>query len=266
MIYKAKDYLKFIINGKTKYRLHSPFVFNFVMNVLHDNRSYYAFHHIETIKKLTKNQPKTIQITDLGAGSSNGIIKKERTISSIVNKSVIKKKYGKLLFRIVNYYKPQYILELGTCVGIGTMYLAAGIAKNKVVTIEGDPAIAKIAKNNINMYPSQLKNIEQQIGNFDDVLPKLLAQNPTIDLAFIDGNHRKEPTVSYFNQILKHAHEGTILIFDDIHWSKEMIEAWEQIKEHPKVMLTIDIYRMGIVFLGQIGHHRKEKEHFQIYF
>lgn len=235
------------------------------MNILLDDRSYYSFHHIEAIKKLTKKQHTTIQITDLGAGS-NGNIQKERSIASIVDKSAIKKKYGKLLFRIANYYKPQYILELGTCVGIGTMYLAAGNTKNKVVTIEGDPAIAKIATNNFKKYPIHLSNIEQHIGNFDDVLPEVLAQNPKIDLAFIDGNHRKEPTLNYFNQILANCHDDSILIFDDIHWSKEMIEAWKIIKTHSKVQLTIDIYRMGIVFLGKIGQERKEKQHFQIYF
>ncbi|MEZ5008712.1 MAG: class I SAM-dependent methyltransferase [Chitinophagales bacterium] len=262
MIYKAKDILNFLINGKTKYRLHSPFVFNFVNSVLLDNRKYYAFDIINRIKKATHQHPQKIAIKDLGAGS-NGQIKKERSLASIVNKSAIKHKYGKLLFRLVNYYKPENIIELGTCIGIGTMYLATGNLKSKLTTIEGDPSLAKIASNNFQKYPGDLSHIKQVIGNFDDVLPNVLASYSKIDLAFIDGNHRKEPTLNYFHQILEYTDENSILIFDDIHWSKEMMEAWATIQQHPKVSLTIDIYRMGFVFFG---NERKEQEHFQLYF
>lgn len=262
MIYKLKDLLFFLINGKTKYRLHSPFVFNFVKTVLLDDRKFYAFELIKSIKKTTQKNTHKIPITDLGAGSG-GRVKSERSISAITNKSAIKHKYGKLLFRIVNYYKPENILELGTCIGIGTMYLATGNLKSKVITIEGDPNIATIAKTNFDRYPGGLDHIELMEGNFDTVLPKALAALQKVDLAFIDGNHRKAPTLNYFHQILPYCDQSSILIFDDIHWSKEMMEAWKVIQNHPDVSLTLDLYRLGIVFFGK---ERKEQEHFQLYF
>ena len=41
-----------------------------------------------------------------------------------------------------------------------------------------------------------------------------------------------------------------ILIIADIHWSKEMQQAWDTIKNHYQVTLSIDIYQMGIVFFN----------------
>ena len=262
MIYRIHSFLSYIINGKTKYRLHSPFVFNFVKNTIADNRKFYAFDEIFSLKNLSKRSNKKITITDLGAGS-NGNIKKERTVKDIVNQSAITKKYGELLFKVVNLYQPKTIIELGTCVGIGTLYMAAGNTNAKVYTIEGDPNIAAIAQKNFSLLPNYSKNINSVIGNFDDDLESTIKNIDTIDFAFIDGNHRKEPTLRYFNQIIEKCNSNSILVFDDIHWSKEMGEAWEEIKQNKKVTLTLDLYRLGFVFFVE---DRKEVEHFKLYF
>ena len=262
MIYRIHTFFSYIINGKTKYRLHSPFVFEFVKNTIADKRKYYAFNDISKVKKETKKHNKKIEITDLGAGS-DGTVKKERTIKSIVNQSAITKKYGKFLFKVVKHYQPKTILELGTCVGIGTLYMASANSNTKVYTIEGDPNVAKIAQNNFDKLPKYSKNIQPIIGNFDDVLKSTLKEIDEIGLAFIDGNHRKAPTLDYFNQILEKCTSSSILVFDDIYWSKEMGEAWEDIKKHEKVTLTIDLYRLGLVFFIE---DRKEVQHFKLYF
>lgn len=262
MIYKAITFLSYLKNGKTKYRLHSPFVFNFLTNTMADKRKYYAFEEINAIKKYNRQQDKEIAITDFGAGS-DGKVQKTRAIKSVARQSAIPKKYGELLFKIVEYYQPANILELGTCIGIGTLYMATANTAIPVITIEGDANLAEIAASNFKRYPKELQNISQVIGNFDDVLPSVIYNLPKIGLAFIDGNHRKAPTLNYFNQIIDKCTASSILIFDDIYWSKEMIEAWEEIKSHKKVKLTIDLYRMGLVFFVE---EKKEVEHFKLYF
>jgi predicted O-methyltransferase YrrM len=147
-------------------------------------------------------------------------------------------------------------LELGTSFGITSSYLAAADPNAKVYTIEGSPAIANIAQITFGRF--DLKNIELVTGNFTDVLPGLLARLKTIDLAFIDGNHRKEPTLDYFQQLLKHSTPSTILIFDDIHWSAGMEEAWAEIQQHPSITLTIDLFFIGIVFLNPDINHKQQ--------
>ena len=149
-------------------------------------------------------------------------------------------------------------MELGTSLGISSAYLAAANSGSKLITIEGCKEIADVAAQNFTKL--ELKNIEQVVGNFDKVLPEVLKKTDQLDLVFFDGNHQKEPTPNYFKQCLEKANEKSVFIFDDIYWSREMKEAWEEIKNNKKVTVSIDLFYMGIIFF------RKEqvKEHFMI--
>jgi predicted O-methyltransferase YrrM len=201
-----------------------------------------------------------IEVEDFGAGSAISKTN-ERSIASIARHAAKSKKMAQLLFRIVNFYQPQTILELGTSLGISTAYMAMANPQARIITAEGSAAIAAQAKRNFQSL--QCNNIQQVTGNFDDTLPELLSANPQLDLAFIDGNHRYEPTVRYFNQLLPHLHANSILIFDDIHWSAGMEQAWEAVKENQSVMLSIDLFFIGLVFFSD---QFKVKQHFTIRF
>ena len=160
------------------------------------------------------------------------------------------------MFRIAQYYKPKTILELGTSFGISTAYMASANSTAGVYTCEGASSIAAIAKQSLNELG--LQNIHIAEGDFTNTLPILLSQLGKIDLAFIDGNHRKEPTLEYFTKLLNHSTPSTIFIFDDIHWSAGMEEAWEEIKQHPAVTLTIDLFFIGIVILSPDITHKQQ--------
>lgn len=201
-----------------------------------------------------------IIVEDFGAGSAVNKTN-TRTVSSIAASSLKSKKYARLLFRIIQYYRPKTIVELGTSFGITTAYLASGSPDARVYTLEGASSIAAISRENFEKLG--LKNIFLTEGDFNSSLPGLLAGLQQIDFAFIDGNHRKIPTLDYFKQLLQHSAKDGMLIFDDIHWSKEMEEAWEEIKGHDGVMLTIDLFFIGLVF---INPGLKEKQHFSIQF
>jgi predicted O-methyltransferase YrrM len=151
-----------------------------------------------------------------------------------------------LMYRLAMYYKPQTIIELGTSLGITTAYLATGSPGADVYTIEGSAAINQVAKQHFRELG--LKNIKDCVGNFDDKLPEILSRLQRVDLVYIDGNHRYEPTVHYFSQLLPHSGNDTILVFDDIHWSPEMEQAWEEIKSHPSVRCSVDLFFIGFVF------------------
>lgn len=258
----AKKYLHYYLtasNGKG-HGIHSPFVFDFVKNVLNDKHSYPAYQPIESLRKKLLADSTVIEVEDFGAGSS--VIKtNKREVSAIAASSLKPKKYAQLLFRMVQYYKPETIIELGTSFGITTAYLASANAVSKVFTCEGSGAITSIAKQNFSTL--QLHNVQLAEGDFDKTLSSLLSNLKTVNFAFADGNHRKEPTLDYFNQLLEKATSTTILVFDDIHWSAEMEEAWEAIKLHPAVTLTIDLFFIGIVF---INPDFKILQHFNIRF
>ena len=258
----AKKYLHYYLtasNGKG-HGIHSPFVFDFIKNVLNDRQNYSVYQSIEDLRKKMLTDSTVLEVEDFGAGSS--VIKtNKRVVSAIAASSLKPKKYAQLLYRMIKYYQPATVLELGTSFGITSAYLASANAASKVFTCEGSAAIASIAKQNFEAL--QLHNVKITKGDFGKTLSPLLSTLTEINFAFIDGNHRKEPTLDYFNQLLKYATPATILVFDDIHWSAAMEEAWAAIKEHPAVTLTIDLFFISIVFLNPDINH---KQHFTIRF
>lgn len=246
-------------NGKG-HGVHSPFVFNFITKILTDKAPKEAYEKIEAIRKHLYVDDRVLTIEDLGAGSS--IAKSnERKVREIARSSLKATKFAQLLHRVVAYYQPKTIIELGTSLGVTSAYLATGNNEAKVYTFEGAASIAAVARTIFSeLHLQQVRLVE---GNFDQTLPKILPNIQTIDLAFIDGNHRKEPTLHYFNQLLQKSNEQTIIIFDDIHWSREMEEAWDEIKRHPAVTLTIDLFFIGFVFFRK---EQKVPQHFTVRF
>ncbi len=246
-------------NGKG-HGIHSPFIFHFVDKLLNDNRHYPEYDKVESIRLKLKDDPAILVVEDLGAGSSVSN-HRQRTVSSIAKNSIKSAKYSQLLYRIVRSYNPEMILELGTSLGITTSYLSLANPAAKIITMEGAGAVAARAK--MNFEELDLKNISVIEGNFDKTLPVLLNEVSAVDLTFIDGNHREEPTIRYFNQLLPKMENDSILIFDDIHWSGEMEQAWETIKADPSVRCTIDLFFLGIVFFRE---EFKVNQHFNIRF
>lgn len=255
MFYQIKQYLKFLIKSTNQHGVHSPFVYNLVTNCFYDKTRFADYNKLGQYRATLIKNKSTIEVTDLGAGSK--IVKnKTRIISNITKHVSSTKRRTELLYRLTNYFKSENILELGTSLGIGTQAMSLGNSNAKITTIEGCPNISKFSSENFKDLG--LENIEVQTGNFSKVIPNL--KHDKFDLIFFDGNHQKKATLSYFETLLSTAHNDSVFIFDDIYWSKDMTEAWESIKYHPKVTVTIDTFRWGLVFL------RKEqvKEHFTV--
>lgn len=256
-------YLKYWLtaeNGKG-HGIHSPFVYDFVTKVLNDFNTYYCYEPVEALRKKLKQDDTVLTLQDFGAGSRVHA-SYHRKISAIANSSLKPRKFAQLLFRIINHYQPKNILELGTSLGITTAYLASANNNIPVITMEGAAAVAAIAQKNF--LQLNIQNITVVEGNFDETLDKVLNEKlPIVDFAFIDGNHRKDPTIAYFTKLLPHIHEHSILVFDDIHWSEEMEAAWNLIKQHTAVTLAIDLFFIGIVFFRS---EQKTKEDFVIRF
>lgn len=259
-------YLQYFFRAKGITYLHSPFLYHLYSHIIQDQKFFYAFEEIEQVRNELLANTNTIEITDLGAGSrvfKNKDGKNTRTISQIAQYSALRPKEGRILFRLMEYFKPKYVLELGTSLGLGTLYLHKGNPNAQIHTIEGCPNISAFAKQSLDNFIkddihslSQRENIFFHLGNIDELLPKFcqIENNkifPQIDLAYVDANHRFEPTLRYFELILTKITPNSVLIFDDIHWSKPMHQAWEIIKKHPLITLTIDLFGIGIVFFNK---------------
>lgn len=260
-IFHLKRYLSYL--SKAKYYqghgIHSPFLYALATEVIFKKRDEAAFSYIEKYVNQLKLNHSKIEIIDRGAGSKI-LHNKKRKISSIARQGITRRKYGIILSQLVNYLKPVHVIELGTSLGIGTIYLAsAGRPETKIYTIEAEDSLYYLA---MEKFKSIMGHIIPIHGEFDKVLPELLTKLESVDMVYIDGNHRKAPTLRYFQWILKKKNPDTVIVFDDIHWSNEMEEAWNLIISNPEVKLSIDLFQFGIVFF------RKEvsKEHYTILF
>ena len=261
----AGKYLRYYLmaaNGRG-HGIHSPFVFDFVVSVLNDRSVYPAYARVEGLRRRLHRDQTLLTIEDMGAGSAYAATR-SLSVAAIARHAAKPARLGQLLFRIAQHYRPGTVVELGTSLGLSAAYLALGAARaagasgvsgplgvagalgGGVFTLEGAPAVAEAASRNL---CSLGLDVNVVTGDFDETLLPLLDRLPPVELAFVDGNHRREPTLRYFDVLLRHSARSAILIFDDIHWSDEMEAAWAEIRRDPRVYLTIDLFFIGIVFL-----------------
>jgi predicted O-methyltransferase YrrM len=257
LLLKYIQYLLKAENGKG-HGVHSPFVYSFIKEVLNKKANNPLIADIEKQRVALEHENELVEVWDRGAGSRQNNSTK-RSVQQIAKAALKPKKYSQLLYKIIAYYKPDAILEMGTSLGITTCYLAVANKNAQVVTMEGAPNVAAIARKTFDVVG--VKNIQILEGDFDQTLGAYLQGVSQLGVAYVDGNHRYDPTMRYFEQLLSKSNEGTVLIFDDIHWSAEMEKAWDEIKAHPSVTLTIDLFFIGLVFVRKA---QKEKEHFII--
>jgi len=245
-------YIKFLLKSKNQYGVHSPFVFDYLTKGL-GNSEVKIPDTITSYRGALQANHDQIEITDFGAGSR--VFKDNiRIVSQLADTAGISKKRSELLFKTLNYFKPKTILEIGTSLGIATSYMAGYSDEAEVSTLEGCPEIAGLAKKHFDEFG--FSNIEILVGEFGASLPVVLKKKK-FDFIYFDGNHQKEPTIAYFEQCLEAAHEDSVFIFDDIHWTSSMEEAWEFIKNHKSVTISIDSFKWGMVFFrkGQVKEH-----------
>jgi predicted O-methyltransferase YrrM len=255
-------YVKYLSLAKYKsgHGIHSHFLFQLAIRVIYAKSDKNHFSAIKRIVKRLGRSRKIISVNDKGAGSSYAC-SDYRKVREIVKNGSTSEKFGMLFSRLVEFFQPNTVIELGTSLGIGSLYLAAKLNPTaRLFTIEASDTLLEIA--NENFRESGFNHIKAICGTFETELPELLDKLETVDMAYIDGNHRKEPVIRYFECLLKKINNDSILIFDDIHWSVEMEEAWLFIVSHPEVRLSLDLFQAGIVFF------RKElsKEHFILRF
>ncbi len=258
---RAARFLTFYYSANTRFQVHSPFVFELVTNVLEDRRWYYAFRDVEAIRGNMLDSAVVLDVADYGAVSVNPApMHRTVPLRRLARVSASSPGQGRRLFRLTNWLKPRRVLELGTSVGVGAMYLASAARDARFVSLEGSEACAHVARANLGILNLH-RHTEVIVGPFHQTLQPALETLGKVDLAFFDGHHLKMPTLEYFEEVLEHTHERSVLVLDDIYWSAEMTAAWEQIRQHPRVTLTVDCFDLAFVF---VNPDFKVKQHFRL--
>jgi predicted O-methyltransferase YrrM len=260
LLFQIFSYFRFLGRSGNAHGLHSPFVFGLYAHVVNHTGHFNAYGTVEHRRTELLHDTTTIQIQDFGAGSRTGA-GRQRQLRDIARMAAKPPKLGQLLFRLVNHFQPRTVVELGTSLGLTTSYLALADSRARVLTFEGCPATAAVARRTF--AATGIRNAEIVEGNLDETLePALQALTAPVDFAFFDGNHRYEPTLRYFHLMNQHRTEHSVFVLDDIHWSAEMEQAWEAIQQHPDVTLTIDLFYIGLVFFRR----NQPTQHFTLRF
>ncbi|TAE35375.1 MAG: class I SAM-dependent methyltransferase [Sphingobacteriales bacterium] len=253
------NYFKHLKNAKTLHGVHSPFVYQLIEKVFYDFGLNVDYVEIENLRLELLCNETYITISDFGAGSyiNNN---SQKQIKQLAKNALKSPKLAQLIYRLVKQYQPKAVIELGTCLGLTTAYMSRAAPLASIISMEGCPETAAIAQQNLQLL--QANNVSIKVGDFGYNLPAIIAENPVIDFVFIDGNHQQQATLDYFNALLPYVHKNTLLVFDDIYWSRGMQNAWKHIKQHPQVTLTIDLFWIGLVFFKP----ERCKENFKIRF
>src|SRR4030095_4692041 len=159
-------YLSFYLTASNKrgHGIHSPFVYEFITKVLNDRRTYPEYDTVEKLREVLLQDETVLSVDDFGAGSAKDKTATQ-TSASIAAHAAKPAKFGQLLYRIVKYYRPHNIVELGTSLGLSTSYLSMAGPDAKVITMEGAPSVAASARQNFNGL--NFRNIAIIEGNFD---------------------------------------------------------------------------------------------------
>lgn len=242
-LFQLSSFITYWLDSVDEHSLHSPFFFNLYVNVIKASRRRVPVDDIEHYREQLLNSTARIQVTDYGAGS-NHFKGSVRDVRVIAQRSLTPRKYATLYRALVTHFKAQNVIELGTSLGITTLYLSPPGTNTK--TFEGSEEIAAIARRIFE--EARYKNIEVITGNIDETLPSQIDAVNSVDLVFMDAFHRYDATMRYFGLLLGKLHSKSIVIVDDIHYSGEMERAWNEVKTHDRVHATADLYRCGLVF------------------
>ena len=250
-------FLWHLLRSKSRYGVHSPFVFDFHRTVLR-HRATEQGARIEALRCLLMRSTDALEIPDFGAGSrGKAQLHRQIRVADLARKSARRRREGELLLRLCRRYQPQRCLELGTNLGISALYQLAGLPpSSRMITLEGAPALSELASRHVAEMGFDATFFTGEFSQLLDTQIDLAALRP--DYVFIDGNHRYEATLTYFHRLLPHLCDGGIMVFDDINWSADMQRAWREICAHPEVSLSIDLFTMGICFIRR----KQAKEHF----
>ncbi|MCD7926692.1 MAG: hypothetical protein LUI85_19245 [Bacteroides sp.] len=187
------------------YGVHSPSDFFLVTSVIYERHHYYAYRAL-----------------------------KERGFCSYLPH--YRRKVNRLLFRLVNYFRPESLIEVGIGNGASISYMRAACRTMDSATIKG-------------------RNWEKTLQQLKDNLSAM----QTLDCLHIGHTPFYKEV---FEQALPYAGQQSCFIIGGIHESKEKRKWWKDIVASEHTGITFDLYDIGLVFFDKTRY----KQHYIVNF
>lgn len=237
-MFQAAQFLHHFLSAGTRHGLHSPFIYALIEQCVYANEPRIPVKHSYLFNAL-KRQNVIVRGEDFG---QNRIT--EKSVGYYAKRSTMPTFQAALLHRLVHFLQPTAVLELGTNLGssLAAMALAADAAN--CIGVEGNAALREVSINHLKAL--KIENASVVRATFSDFLQ---SSNETFDLVFLDGDHRYEPTLRYFEMIKSKLSSKGVIILHDIYQSTEMQSAWKKIKNDADVQVTLDLFFFGLVWL-----------------
>lgn len=242
--HQLKAYAKHWLTVVDQHSIHSPFFFDFYRKVIQNKTETNDLIQIEKLRaSLLLNQTE-LSIEDFGAGSKV-LHGSKRKLADIAHASLTPANYARLYRNIIQYQEAKNVVELGTSLGITSLYLATNEAC-QVTTFEGSQALANVALTNFEYFDK--KNIDLIEGDLHTTLAEFVQHPAKINFVLMDAHHTYDATLHYFNLMMRRLNEKSIVVLDDIHWSEDMERAWHELRTSQLVYGSVDLFRCGILF------------------
>lgn len=238
LYFRIQSYISYLWNARGNHYLHSPFVFEWY----------------KTVKNYTVKCPPLIQLyrddlaKNLDAFEYNSNQNKtSTTISQRYKQTSINHQYGAVLHATAQYLNAKKFLELGTSLGVSTLYMTIANEGIKGISIDANSQAIDIAMTKFKDYGLD-SDVSFYLGEFKNALPQILSTNNLIDICYIDGDHSYDATVYNTKYILPYLSPHSVIILDDIRWSRDMFLAWEELISIDPFNITVDFGRIGLLF------------------
>lgn len=208
------SYLRYLLQRKSEYGIHSPFVYEFMRKVLNDSGSNRDYDTIYRISRL---------------------LDKRKHINYYLRKR------SRLLYRMVRYFEPDSVVSFGKTSALNTAAMALGHLQSKVYLEESTDFLDTL--NSMGVVNVSLIQPEE----FDSEHFKQLNSG----FVFFGHNSFEDDTWDYLGDCLNHKTSDSVFIFEGIHRTRDMEDAWEEIKGNEDVSVTFDLYCVGVVFFRE---------------
>lgn len=252
--------LSFLSGSVSRHSIHSPYLYRLVDEVIRPVSLLKEAEPIEKLRAEMKRDNTVIHKTDFGmtALSAEKPAVYPVTVSAVARRSLTPPRHCARLFRLAQFTGANNILELGTSLGITAAYMSCARPSGRIITLEGCPSLSRQAERNLRGLG--IGNVKLVTGRIGQTLEGALQELGSVDLVYIDGDHRREAVIENFRKCLDFAHNGTVLVIDDIRHSREMAMAWQEICRSEKVTVSLDLFMSGWVFLRR----ESSREHFRL--